>query len=169
MTRAHHPRRKRNRRDITKHATARLTERYGVDANSSVPQALACSIRKHRSVHIGWQRRGTVHAVNGPTGLAIVLYANQKVQTALPMDDPYLCALEAYFLTHPPRDERERRIRNAGAALRAELPELGRPWHSFEPRYEHPHPQQRPTNPNAPPATPTHAIPSAPEEEHALA
>lgn len=168
MTRSGERRRRgrRTRRDITKHACQRISERYGVNgAHSTVPEALAASIRNGRSYHIGWQRRASVHAIAGPAGLAIVLYANKKVVTAVPLDDPYLAALEAYFLAQRPHHEREHRMRALALQLRAELPALARPWHSFEPRYEHPDPQKRPT----PISTPANPHADLQEEEHVAA
>jgi hypothetical protein len=83
-----------NRYDIAEHARQRLGERYGQhDPHPSMIDAIAASIRQRRSLHVGWQRRGSVHAVAGPSGLALVLYANKKVVTALPLVDPYLLAL----------------------------------------------------------------------------
>ena len=135
-----------DRYDIAEHARQRLGERYGQhDPHPTMIDALTSSIRQGRSLHVGWQRRGSVHAVAGPCGLALVLYANKKVVTALPLDDPYLLSLEAYFLARPASEPRERRLRDETLRLRSELPELARPWHSFEPRYEHPDPKRRPT------------------------
>lgn len=144
------PPKRANRYDIAEHARQRLGERYGQhDPHPSMIDAITASIRQGRSLHVGWQRRGSVHAVAGPSGLALVLYANKKVVTALPLDDPYLLALDAYFLARPASDDRQRRLRAEALRLRAELPELGRPWHSFEPRYEHPDPKRRPHHPDA--------------------
>ncbi len=147
MTRPRRPARR--ARDILRHTQRRLRERYNANAHASAPHEIGNAIRAGRSFHIGWQNRGTVHAAWGSTGLCVVLYANGKVVTALPLHDPYLAALQQRLDALDAAgnlNERGERTLETIRAQRRQLDRPGRSWPTFRPRDTH-----EPGSPNGTP------------------